>query len=135
LIFLGPATPCASPPPRPSTISDYYLLVHHHVNRDDRHLLGHAIASDFTVARQYSQIENFFVLGIKLRTLIWLGVSLPSLPDFILQYSRVARWFVFKPKIQIWVNFRGSCTGRCWVYFMETWAILRSFAIFYGHLV
>jgi hypothetical protein len=61
LIFLGPATPCASPPPRPSTISDYYLLVHHHVNRDDRHLLAHVMASDFTAARQYSQIEIFCV--------------------------------------------------------------------------
>jgi hypothetical protein len=27
--------------------------------------------------------------------------------------SRVASWFVFKPKIQIWVNFGGPCTGRC----------------------
>jgi hypothetical protein len=26
---------------------------------------------------------------------------------FILMVSRVARWFVFKPKIQIWVNFGG----------------------------
>jgi hypothetical protein len=26
--------------------------------------------------------------------------------------DRVARWFVFKPKIQIWVNFGGSCNGR-----------------------
>jgi hypothetical protein len=25
---------------------------------------------------------------------------------------RVARWFVFKPKIQIWVNFGGSFKGR-----------------------
>jgi hypothetical protein len=24
---------------------------------------------------------------------------------------RVARWFVFKPKIEIWVNFGGSCNG------------------------
>jgi hypothetical protein len=28
--------------------------------------------------------------------------------------SRVARWFVFKPKIQIWENFLGSYNGRCW---------------------
>jgi hypothetical protein len=28
--------------------------------------------------------------------------------------DRVARWFVFKPKIQIWVNFGGSAIGRCW---------------------
>jgi hypothetical protein len=27
---------------------------------------------------------------------------------------RVARWFVFKPKIQIWVNFGMSCSGRWW---------------------
>jgi hypothetical protein len=48
--------------------------------------------------------------------------------------DRVARWFVLKPKIQIWVNFRGSCNGRCWyifwtlgpfhgllLYFMDIW--------------
>jgi hypothetical protein len=28
--------------------------------------------------------------------------------------SRVARWYIFKPKIQIRVNFGGSCRGRCW---------------------
>jgi hypothetical protein len=38
-------------------------------------------------------------------------------------------------KIQIWVNFGGSCTGRCWYNFMDTWSILRSFVIFYGHSV
>jgi hypothetical protein len=27
--------------------------------------------------------------------------------------SRVARWFVFKPKISILVNFGGCCDGRC----------------------
>jgi hypothetical protein len=40
-------------------------------------------------------------------------------------YSRVARWFVFKPKIQIWVNFGGSCNGRCWY-------ILWTLGPFYG---
>jgi hypothetical protein len=47
---------------------------------------------------------------------------------------RVARWFVFKPKIQIWVNFGGSCDGICWyilgtpgpfygllLYFIDKW--------------
>jgi hypothetical protein len=29
-------------------------------------------------------------------------------------WCRVARWFVFKPKIPIWVNFGGSCNGSCW---------------------
>jgi hypothetical protein len=34
----------------------------------------------------------------------------------------------FKPIIQIWVIFGGSCNGRCWY-------ILQSFGIFYGHWV
>jgi hypothetical protein len=43
---------------------------------------------------------------------------------------RVARWwFVFKPKIPIWVNFGGSCSGRRW-YIL--WPLVY---IFYGHLV
>jgi hypothetical protein len=29
------------------------------------------------------------------------------------QVSRVARWFVFKPKIAIWVNFGGPCIAKC----------------------
>jgi hypothetical protein len=41
---------------------------------------------------------------------------------------RVARWYIFKPKIQIWVNFGGSCKGRFW-------SILWTSGLFYGHLV
>jgi hypothetical protein len=41
--------------------------------------------------------------------------------------DRVARWFLFKPKIQIWVNFGGpEIEKRCY--------ILWPFGIFYGHL-
>jgi hypothetical protein len=40
--------------------------------------------------------------------------------------SRVARWFVFKPKIPIWVNFGEPWNGK-------RWHILWSFGIFYGH--
>jgi hypothetical protein len=36
--------------------------------------------------------------------------------------------YVFKPKIQIWVNFGGSCNGICWY-------ILWTFGLFYGHLI
>jgi hypothetical protein len=28
--------------------------------------------------------------------------------------SRVARWYIFKPKIPNWVNLIGHCNGRCW---------------------
>jgi hypothetical protein len=63
--------------------------------------------------------------------------------------TRDARWFVFKPKIPIWVNFAGSCNSKCWYilcpfglflrghwkYFVVIWYILWSFGIFCGHLV
>jgi hypothetical protein len=41
---------------------------------------------------------------------------------------RVARWFVFKPEIQIWVNFGGSNIWRFWY-------ILWTFGPFYSVLV
>jgi hypothetical protein len=31
---------------------------------------------------------------------------------FVELVARVAGWFVFKPKIEIWVNFGGPCDGR-----------------------
>jgi hypothetical protein len=40
--------------------------------------------------------------------------------------NRVARWYIFKPKIPIWVNFLGACNGRGWY-------ILWPFGLFYGH--
>jgi hypothetical protein len=43
--------------------------------------------------------------------------------------SRVARWFVFKPKIPIWVNYGGPSIGKSIDVHM-----LLSFGIFYGHL-
>jgi hypothetical protein len=39
---------------------------------------------------------------------------------------RVARWFVFKPKNPIWVNFGWSCN-------IKSWYILRAFGLFYCH--
>jgi hypothetical protein len=30
--------------------------------------------------------------------------------------SRVARWFIFKPKIPIWVYFGGPWYGKCWYF-------------------
>jgi hypothetical protein len=36
--------------------------------------------------------------------------------------SRVARWFVFKPKIQIWVNFGGPCKGK-WKFHQVEWRV------------
>jgi hypothetical protein len=50
-----------------------------------------------------------------------------SKPWFLV-FTRAARWYIFKPKNPIWVNFGGSCNGRCW-------SILWTFGKFYGHLV
>jgi hypothetical protein len=41
-------TPFAFSPPWPTIFSDYYLLVHHPVKRDDWQLLAHAMASDWS---------------------------------------------------------------------------------------
>jgi hypothetical protein len=41
--------------------------------------------------------------------------------------SRVARWYIFKPKIQVWVNFCGSFYWCRYVY--------QDVGIFYDHLV
>jgi hypothetical protein len=49
--------------------------------------------------------------------------------------SRVARWFVFKPKIPIWVNFGGSWNGKSWYIYMTIWRILLPLEIFNVHLV
>jgi hypothetical protein len=46
----------------PSIFFSYYFLVHHPVNRDDRHLFAHAMASDFSVAWQFLNKNHSFHL-------------------------------------------------------------------------
>jgi hypothetical protein len=62
---------------------------------------------------------------------------------------RVARWYIFEPKTPTWVNFGGSCNGRCWyilwpfgplhmgylVHFVATWYNLWYFGLFFPVLV
>jgi hypothetical protein len=45
-------------PPWPSIFINFYCLVHHPVDRDAQHLLECAMASDFSVAWQFSQREQ-----------------------------------------------------------------------------
>jgi hypothetical protein len=40
----------------------------------------------------------------------WTGVKNSSAE----KKSRVARWYILKPKIPVWVNFGVSCNERCW---------------------
>jgi hypothetical protein len=42
------------------------------------------------------------------------GKALGNILQLSLCTYRVARWFIFKPKIPIWANFVGSFNGRCW---------------------
>jgi hypothetical protein len=46
--------------------------------------------------------------------------------------TSVARWYIFKPKIPIWVNFGRSCNWRYW-YFCDSF--VHSNDIFYSHLL
>jgi hypothetical protein len=41
---------------------------------------------------------------------------------------KVARWYIFKPKIPIWVNFGGLWNGK-------GWCIILPFGIYYRHVV
>jgi hypothetical protein len=47
---------------------------------------------------------------------------------YVRHQSRVARWYIFKQKILIWVHYGGSWNGKGWY-------ILWQFGTFYGHLV
>jgi hypothetical protein len=50
--------------------------------------------------------------------------------------NRVARWFIFKPKIPIWVNYLGPYLDwKMLKYFMAIWNILGTFGIVYEHFV
>jgi hypothetical protein len=61
--------------------------------------------------RQKKKQREFFQRGIfhdryqRARSKLW--------PDLGMD-TRVARWFVFKPKILLWVNFGGPLNGKCW---------------------
>jgi hypothetical protein len=44
---------------------------------------------------------------------------------------RVARWFIFKPKIPIWVNSWGPWIGKClYTYLLPFWIFCRHFGYF-----
>jgi hypothetical protein len=76
LDFLGVSDPLCLFSSLALHFSNYCFLVHH-VNQDDWHHLAHAMASDFTVAWQYSQREQL-VFRYGSYSLNQLGVSPPS---------------------------------------------------------
>jgi hypothetical protein len=50
-------------------------------------------------------------------------------------FSRVPKWFVFQTKNPNLGKYGRALQWKLLVYFMATWSILRSFGIFWGHLV
>jgi hypothetical protein len=50
---------------------------------------------------------------------------------YITLATRVARWYIFKPKIPNWVNLQWNIL----VYFMAIWSIFQPFGILYSTLV
>jgi hypothetical protein len=57
------------------------------------------------------------------------SVVLPTMTMYVfVGISRVARWYLFEPKIPIWVNFVGPWNRKGWY-------ILLLFRIYYGRVV
>jgi hypothetical protein len=66
----------------------------------------------------------------------WGLLNFPSLLYLTPVMSWVARWYIFKPKIPVWVNFGGPRNGKGWCrYSMPIWNMLWPFHILYEHLV
>jgi hypothetical protein len=54
-------------------------------------------------------------------------------PDTIFVLNRVARWFVFQPKIPNWENNSRVSDWKMLIYFMDMWNNLWTFGIFHEH--
>jgi hypothetical protein len=54
------------------------------------------------------------------QTWVFLVLILSDHISVVVDTDRVARWYIFKPKIPFWVNFGGPWNGK--------------FGTFYGHL-
>jgi hypothetical protein len=83
-----------------------------------------------TLALHLQSLPRHTLAGARTRTFIPSAGTMTTLPSHLCKvgWHRVARWYIFIPKIPFWVKFGGSCNGRCWY-------ILRPFGKFYGQLV
>jgi hypothetical protein len=83
----------------------------------------------------FNERLSMFFLGTQHNQSIIIGVT-----------TRVARWYIFKPKSPFWVNLRAFCNELCCFltngifyglleYFMTIWYILWQCGIFCGNLV
>jgi hypothetical protein len=114
----GSATLCASPPPRSSIFSNYSFWGNHLVNRDDRHLLAHAMSSDVSFTWQcLSKRTIVFLLRIKLHALhsSIFGAVLP-LANKHLKWSQWPKMFLFIRKSNFLMSERRARTKKTFLY-------------------
>jgi hypothetical protein len=62
------------------------------------------------------------------------SATLANVIESKINFTRVARWYIFTSKILLWVYFGEPWNIYLWE-FMVIWNILRPFGIFYDHLV
>jgi hypothetical protein len=72
----------------------------------------------------------------------WASFSLTHLVNLDVSFTlvtilsiRVARWFVFKTKNSNLGEFSRAIDWKKWICVMAIWSIVRTFGIFYDHLV
>jgi hypothetical protein len=92
-------------------------------------------------------VQDYVALFVPMHVLFLRGMPISATSKLFLQIilpTRVARWYILKPKIPLWVNFGGPWNGKRLVhihilghleYITAIWYILCSFGIFYVHLV
>jgi hypothetical protein len=83
----------------------------------------------FSPKKWYYQVRHYLefinqIADLVTLTLVQRICSLGRKKFATLVRSRVARWFLFKPKIQIWANFWRALDVKMLIYFTDIWDIL-----------
>jgi hypothetical protein len=81
--------------------------------------LATLLCSCYSQTPHWHPVHSFFMNDPNLRNEVratghWLNPDKSLCVHSALLVSMVARWFIFKPKIPIWVNFGGPCKLKCW---------------------
>jgi hypothetical protein len=78
VLFAGSMTPCASPSPQPYIFSDCSFLVRHPVNRDDWHLLDHAMSSAFIIPVNQDYRYGIFLSKRRIGFSLWIKLKVQN---------------------------------------------------------
>jgi hypothetical protein len=86
---------------------DFRLKIYHLATLDSCNLYQKVAWATFRAIFFTSPSGHPVCLCVSLFALSRMHCNSPSL------LSRVARWFIFKPKIPVWVHFGGPWVGKC----------------------